>query len=123
MNKISVKVMIWWERKCVFGRDLFVCTIITSKRKRFWLRVDGRSLATYFVKLIIILSYIRQKVVSDLVVIVVTQSAADANGPGFNSSAVRAHLRFNSRASTLAGKQCLTMRCTVATNCGRIMCS
>ena len=46
--------------------------------------------------------------------LVVIHSAASANGPGSNSSIARAYLRFNSRASTLAGKQCLAMRCTVA---------
>ena len=45
-------------------------------------------------------------------------SAASTNGPRFNSSVIRAHLRFN---STPAGKQCLAMRCTIATNCERIM--
>ena len=29
-----------------------------------------------------------------------------AKGPGFNSAVARAHLKFNSQASTLAGKQC-----------------
>ena len=50
----------------------------------------------------------------------VIHSAASAKGLGFNSPVVRSYLRFNSRASTLAGKQCLAMRCTVATNCDRI---
>ena len=53
--------------------------------------------------------------------LVVIHSAAGVNGPGFNSPVTRAYLRFNSQASTLAGKQCLTMRCTVATNCDRVM--
>ena len=53
--------------------------------------------------------------------LVVTHSAAGTNGPGFNSSIARAYLRFNYRASTLAGNQGLAMRCTVATNCDRIM--
>ena len=52
---------------------------------------------------------------------VVIHSAASAQGPGFNSPVGRAYLRFNSRASTLAGRQCLAMRCTVARNCDRIM--
>ena len=51
----------------------------------------------------------------------VIHTAASAKGPGFNSPVARAYLRFNSRASTLASKQCLAMRCTVATNCDRIM--
>ena len=38
--------------------------------------------------------------------LVVTHSAAGAKGPGFNSPVARAYLRFNSRASTLTGKQC-----------------
>ena len=38
--------------------------------------------------------------------LVVTHSAAGAKGPGFNSRVARAYLRFNSRPSTLAGKQC-----------------
>ena len=32
--------------------------------------------------------------------------AASVKGPGFNSPIARAYLRFNSRASTLAVKQC-----------------
>ena len=35
--------------------------------------------------------------------VMVTHSAA---GPGFNFPVARAYLRFNSRASTLADKQC-----------------
>ena len=38
--------------------------------------------------------------------LVVTHSTAGAKGPGFNSAVTRAYLRFNSRASTLAGRQC-----------------
>ena len=53
--------------------------------------------------------------------LVVTHSAAGAKGPGLNSRVARAYLRFNSRASTPAGKQCLAMRCTVERNCDRIM--
>ena len=33
-------------------------------------------------------------------------TAAGAKGPGLTSSVARAYLRFNSMASTLAGKQC-----------------
>ena len=40
---------------------------------------------------------------------------------GVQFPVARASLRFNSRASTLAGKQCLAMRCTIATNYDRIM--
>ena len=47
-------------------------------------------------------------------------SAAGAKDPEFNSPVARAYLRFNSRASKLAGKQ-LAMRYTVTTNCDRIM--
>ena len=51
----------------------------------------------------------------------VTRSAAGAKGPGFNSPVGRGHLRFNYRASILAGRRAmLAMRCTVATNCDRI---
>ena len=39
--------------------------------------------------------------------VVATHYAAGATGPGLNSAVVRTYLRFNSRASTLAGKQCL----------------
>ena len=53
--------------------------------------------------------------------LVVIHSAASANGPGVDLPVARAYLRFNSRASTLAGKQCLAMRCMIATNCDRIM--
>ena len=53
--------------------------------------------------------------------LVVIHSAASAKGPGVNFPVARAYLRFNYRASTLAGKQCLAMRCTVATNCDGIM--
>ena len=38
--------------------------------------------------------------------LVVMHSAASAKGLGFNSQVTRAYLRFNSRASTLAGTQC-----------------
>ena len=38
--------------------------------------------------------------------LVVIHSAAKATSPGFNSVDARAYLRFNSHASTLAGKQC-----------------
>ena len=38
--------------------------------------------------------------------VMVTNSAADAKGPRFNSSVARTYLGFNSRASTLTGKQC-----------------
>ena len=41
-----------------------------------------------------------------LVGLVVTHSAAGANGPGFNSPVGRTYLRFNYPASSLAGKQC-----------------
>ena len=51
----------------------------------------------------------------------VIHSAASAKGQGFNSPVTRVYLRFNSRASTLTGKQRLAMRCAVATNCDRIM--
>ena len=44
----------------------------------------------------------------------VIHSAAGAKGPGFNFPVARAYLRFNCRAGTLAGKQCLAMRGTVA---------
>ena len=53
--------------------------------------------------------------------LVIIPSASGAKGPGFNSPVTRAYLRFNSWASTLAVKQCLAMRCTVAPNCDRIM--
>ena len=42
----------------------------------------------------------------DLGGLVVTHSAAGAKGPWFNFTVARAYLRFNSWASTLAGKQC-----------------
>ena len=51
----------------------------------------------------------------------VIHSGAGAKGPGFDSPVARAYLRFNSQASALAGKQCLAMHCTVATNCDRVM--
>ena len=38
--------------------------------------------------------------------LVVTRSAAGAKGPELNSTVVRAYSRFNSRVTTLAGKQC-----------------
>ena len=50
----------------------------------------------------------------------VIHSHAGVKGPGFNSPVARAYSRFNSRASTLAGKPCLAMRCTIAINCDRI---
>ena len=53
--------------------------------------------------------------------LVVTHSTAGVNDLGFNCPVARTYLRFNSRASTLASKQCLAMRCMVATNCDRIM--
>ena len=37
--------------------------------------------------------------------LVVIHSAASVKGSGFNSPVARAYLRFNSRTSTLAGKQ------------------
>ena len=43
--------------------------------------------------------------------LVITHSDAGAKGPGFNSEVARAYLRFNSRASTLAGKQCWLHSC------------
>ena len=51
----------------------------------------------------------------------VIHSAAGAKGPGLNSPVARAYVRINSWASTLAGKQCLAMRCTVAASCDRVM--
>ena len=41
----------------------------------------------------------------------VIHSAASAKGLGFNSAVAQAYLKFNARASTLAGKQ--AMRCTL----------
>ena len=52
---------------------------------------------------------------------VVIHSAASAKGPWFNFPVARVYLRFNYRASTLADRQCLAMRCMVATNCDRVM--
>ena len=51
----------------------------------------------------------------------VIHSAAGAKGPAFNSPVARAYLTFNSRASTLAGKQYLVISCTITTNCDRVM--
>ena len=51
----------------------------------------------------------------------VIHSAAVAKDPGFSFQVARVYLRFNSLASPLAGKQCLAMRCTIATNWDRIM--
>ena len=48
-----------------------------------------------------------------------TLGCYSAMGPGFNSPVARAHPRFYSWTSTLAGKQCLPVRSTVATNCDR----
>ena len=63
--------------------------------------------------------------------LVVTHSAAGAEGPGFNSPVARAYLRFNSRASTPAGKQrrlCAVrlqqtaiVRCSVVDTCGMVL--
>ena len=43
----------------------------------------------------------------------VTHFVDGAKGPGFNSPVAKAQLRFNSWASTLAGKQCIAKLCTV----------
>ena len=52
----------------------------------------------------------------------VTQSVAGARDPEFNSPVARPHLRFNSRASTLAGEQCwLYAVRSKKTTCDRIM--
>ena len=51
----------------------------------------------------------------------VTHSAAGAMGPGFNFPVARTYLRFNYRASTLAGKQCWLCAVRLQANCDRIM--
>ena len=51
----------------------------------------------------------------------VIHSAAGARCPGFNSPVARAYLRLNSRASTLAGKQCWLCAVRLHTNCDPIM--
>ena len=54
----------------------------------------------------------------------VTHSAAGAMGPWFNSPVGRPsifEIYLLAPLHALAGKQCLAMRCTVATNCDRIM--
>ena len=63
--------------------------------------------------------------------LVVLHSAASAKGPGFNSPVARAYLRFNSRASTLAVKQCwlcaarllqtVIVQCSVVDTCGLVL--
>ena len=46
--------------------------------------------------------------------LVVTNSAAGAKGPRFNSPVARSYLRFNSRACTWQASSVVAMRCTVA---------
>ena len=53
--------------------------------------------------------------------LVVTHSAAGTKGSKFNSPVARAYFRFNSQASTLAGKQCWLCAVRLHTNCDRIM--
>ena len=52
------------------------------------------------------------ELIRGLVGLVVAHSAAGAKGPGLNSPVTRTYLRFNSRASTLAGRQCRPCGCT-----------
>ena len=56
--------------------------------------------------------------------LVVTHSAAGARGakgPEFNAPVAWAYLSFNSRTSTLAGKQCWLCTVRLHKNCDRIM--
>ena len=53
--------------------------------------------------------------------LVVTQSAAGAYGPGFNSPVTGTHLQFNILSGLYSCRQAvLAVGCTVTTNCNRI---